>query len=89
MKPIGRIQDHLLSGQNLLRPAEVNHLRGQHANTGMAMPLVVPGEELMTERSAVSTAAKPVREARSIFERSELALRERIVIGDIGSAMSP
>ena len=53
----------------------------------MAMLLVVPGEEFAAERQAVVVGRKPLRELRSVLERLELAFREWIVVGGIGTAV--
>jgi hypothetical protein len=50
---IGRVEDYLPARHYGLGFPELNHRRGEQANSGMAMLLVVPVEELLTESAAV------------------------------------
>lgn len=51
------------------------------------MLVVVPGEKLAAESVCILVTTKALRKLRAVFHRLELALRIRIVIGDIGPAV--
>ena len=44
------------------RLAVVNHGRREKLDSGVAVLLVIPGEEALTEDAAILDAAKPIRE---------------------------
>lgn len=69
---IGGIEHHLAVGQDALGLPKVNHGRGQHADAGVAMLLVVPLEKLLAEGAAVLDAAEAIREFRAVLQRAEL-----------------
>ena len=84
---ISGIKHHLAVGQDGLALAEMDHGRGQQADAGVAMLLVVPVKELLTEGAAVLDAAEAVRELRAVLQGAELAFRIRVVIGNIRPAV--
>ena len=64
------------------------NLIGCHqADTDVVMVFVVPCEEASAECFGVLDAAEPVRELRLILQRLEMAFRERVIVGDMRSAM--
>ncbi len=65
-------------------PADVDHLGGEEADAGVAMPGVVPGEEAATERPGILQAAEAGREIRSILEGLVLGFGEGVVVGGMG-----
>ena len=60
---VSGIEHHLAVCQDGLGVAEMNHGRGQHADAGVAMLLVVPLKELLAEGAAVLDAATLPRSA--------------------------
>ena len=71
-----------------LRAAVVNALRGHEADAGVAVGAVVPLEEVLAVGARILDAAETLREVRTIFERFELRLGVRVVIGDVRPAVS-
>ena len=69
---------------NGTRESMMNIRRSMPPDPGMAVLVVVPGEEISAESFRVLQPLEPVRELRPIFQRRELCLRERFVIPDIG-----
>ena len=67
---------HELRGQ-----AVMDHGGSHHADSGVAMLVVVPGEEGLAESAAVLNAAEAIRELGAVFHGAELAFRIRIVVG--------
>ena len=61
--------------------------RGHEADAGVAVGAVVPLEELLAVGARILDAAEALREVGSVFERFELRLGIRIVIGDVGPAV--
>src|SRR3989338_3233078 len=49
--------------------------------------VVVPGKKLSTESSGILVTAKPLGKLWAVLHRLELALRVRIVIGDMRTAV--
>ena len=60
MRLVGGVEHHLAVGQDSLGLTEMNHGRRQQADAGVAMLLVVPLEELLTEGAAVLDRAKSI-----------------------------
>jgi hypothetical protein len=50
---VSRVEHHLAASQDGLALAEMDHGPGQQADAGVAMLLVVPVKELLTEGAAV------------------------------------
>ena len=69
------------------RETVVNHGRGKQAESGMAVLVVVPGEELLRKNPRILQTPKTFREAGPVFQGPEVALRIRIVIGDMRTAV--
>ena len=87
MRLIGSIQYGLAVGQDRFSLARVDHGWGEQAETGVAVLLVVPREELLAESAAVLDTAEAVGEIGAILQGSELAFRIGIVVGDVRPAM--
>ena len=68
--------------------AVVNALRGHEADARVAVGAVVPGKEVLAMGAGILDAAETLGEVGTIFERFELSLGVRIVIGDVGPAWS-
>src|SRR5690606_23086623 len=62
--------------------------RGQPGQGGVVMLLVVPGEEADAERARVVEPTEPLREGRVVLQGPELALGERVVVADVGTAVT-
>ena len=74
---------HLSAGLvELSGAAVVDGLRGHHRDPGMAVPAVVPGEELLAEATGILERAEPIGEARPVLQGLELALGIGVVVGD-------
>ena len=61
----------------------MDHCWGQQAKTPVMMLVVLPVDELATKLQAMFHAGETVGELRLILHRLELALRERVVVGDV------
>ncbi len=59
----------------------------QQPDSCVVMLYVVPFEESPAERQCRFKALEPIREFRSVFQRLELAFRERIVVRYMGPAV--
>ena len=59
---------------------------GQHGDTAMAVLGVVPREERPAEARGVLDVDEATGKAGVVLQGLELRLRERIVIGDLGTA---
>ena len=81
------VEHHLAVCKDGLGLAEINHARGQQADARVAVLLVVPLEELLTEGAAVLDAAGAIRELRAVLHGAELAFRMRVVVGNIRPAV--
>ena len=83
----GRIEgDRALCGE-LGGTAVMNGLRRHQADAGVAMSRVVPGEERVTVSTRILDATEAIREVGAVFERFELRLGVRVVIGDMRPAV--
>ena len=60
----------------------------QQLQAGMVVFVVVPVEEVPAERIGVWNATESVRVTWPILQGFEVRLRERVVAGDMGSAMN-
>src|SRR5215472_8539323 len=54
----------------------------QQTQAAVVMLAVVPGEEALAEAAGVVQRAEALGKGRAVLERLELALRERVVVGD-------
>lgn len=70
---VGRIEHYLAARHYGLGLPEVNHCRGEQADPGMTMLLVLPVEELLTEGTAVLDAAEALRELRAILHEQDFS----------------
>ena len=64
---VSGVEHHLAVGQDGLGVAEMNHGRGQQADAGVAMLLVVPLEKLLAKSTAVLDAAEAIGKLRRYF----------------------
>ena len=65
----------------------MNHGGGEESEPGMAMFFVVPGEEALAKGTSILDGPKPFGEAGPVLESFEVALRVRVVVGDMRAAM--
>jgi len=65
----------------------MHHLRRRHADPRVPMLPVVPGKTRMAKLSTVLEASEPIRELWPILHRLKLALRIRIIVGGVRSAV--
>ncbi len=82
----GLIEGFLSCGVNLVGLSIVDLVGRHQADADVVMLLVVPGEELLAEGPGVLDAAEAFWELGLIFERLEMAFRERVVIPGVGLA---
>ena len=61
----------------------MNAVRCVKADPGMMMLGVVPIEERSAEHARILNRAESIRKLWSVFHRSELGFRERVVIGNV------
>ena len=73
---VGAEQDGLPCFEHLLRQATMNHLRCEQADSRMAVFVVVPGKESLTETAGILDGAEAFREIGPVFQRLELGLGE-------------
>src|ERR1039457_6231106 len=59
-----------------------DHGRGEQAQPGVAVFLVVPAEKSLRKSAAVLNASETIRELRPVLQGAELAFRIRIVVRD-------
>ena len=79
----GRSRSYALIGQAVM------HIRGrQQAEAGMMVFGVVPDEEGVAVGAGVLDRAETRRERRPVLQCLELRLRERVVVGDVWTAVS-
>ena len=83
----GAVECDLAGGVDFVGLTVVHLVGRQQADAGMVVFLIVPGEEAAAERFGVLNAAKTLRKLRLVFHGFEVALRERIVIGGVRSAV--
>ena len=53
------------------------------------MLMVVPGKELLAETARILNGTEAIRIARPVFHGLEVRFRKGVVIGNMGSAVSP
>src|ERR1017187_3503323 len=88
MSQEGGIEDVLALCEDERSLAVMDHGRGQKTQTGMAMLIVVPGEEGLAESSTVLDRSKAVRKLGPVLHGAKLAFRIGVVVGDVGAARS-
>jgi len=71
---IGGIEDSLALLPDQRGLVVVDHGRGHQAERGMAVLVVIPGEEAQAEAAGILDRAKAVREFRTVLQGAELAL---------------
>ena len=87
VRGVGYSKRLLAEVADLFGALAVDHLRGKQAQTGMMMLRVVPREELLAKTAGMLQGAEALRKVRPIFQRLELALGERIVVGYVRAAV--
>lgn len=60
----------------------------QQVQRGMVMLVVVPGEEVLAETARILDRAKSIRIVRPVLHGFEVRFRERVVVADMGAAVS-
>ena len=84
---MGRAEHRLSGGLHHVGVALVDRGRGQQAQAPVVMLVVLPMKELRAEVQAVFVAGEAVRELGPVLQCLELALRERVVVGDVRPAV--
>jgi len=87
MDSIGRREHRLAGRQDRGGLAVMDHRGGQQAKAPVMMLVVLPVDELAAELQTLFDAGETVGEVRLIFHRLELALRKRVVVGDVRPAV--
>ena len=87
MGQVGGRERVLPCGEQPRRLSEVDDCGREQSQAPMVMFVVVPGEERAAEAKAVLLGIETVGELRPVLERFEVALRERIVVGDMRPAV--
>ena len=80
---VGRGEHCLPRGERGIGLTVMDRRRGQQAQAPVVMLVVLPVKELTTEIQTVFDAGEAAGEFWPVFERLELALRERVVVGDM------
>jgi hypothetical protein len=83
----GTIEGLLSGGMDLVGLSIVDLIRGHEADADVVVVLIVPGEEVAAELPGVFDAAEALWEPGLILQGLEVAFRERIVVGGVGSAV--
>ena len=65
----GAVQNHLAGRVALLGLAAMHRCRRHVANAGVAVLMVVPGEEALAERARLLDGVEACREVRSILQQ--------------------
>jgi hypothetical protein len=81
------IEHGLTLGDNLGGLAVVDHGGREQAEPGVVMIVVVPEKEGLAEAARVFDRAEALRKVRPVFQRTELAFRIRVVVGDMRAGM--
>src|ERR1022692_3017102 len=84
---IGGIENGLTLFEDERGLVVVNHGRGEQAQPGVAVFLVVPAEKSLRKSATVLNAPEAVWELRAVLQGAKLAFRIRIVIGDVRAAV--
>ena len=85
VRGVGRVEGDLAGVVDGGGGAEVDRRRGVPADPGVAMDVVVLGEESVTERSGVLDGGEGSGEVVQVLHRLELRLGERVVVADPGA----
>ena len=70
---VSGVEHHLTVGKDGLGLPKVHHGRGQQADAGVAMLVVVPLEKLLAKGAAVLDAAEAIRKIRPISRLTTLS----------------
>lgn len=68
---------------SLVDEVEVQGGRSVQVDAGMAMFVVVPGEEPQAEGPGIPDRTEALRKFGAVLHRAELALRERVGVRDV------
>jgi hypothetical protein len=81
---VGGVEGELALGAHLDGGAVVDRCRCVVADAGVAVVVVVVGEERLAERPGVFDATEALGERRPVLQRLELSLAERVVVALTG-----
>lgn len=84
---ISSVEDGLALFDDDRRKTMVKHSWGQQADAGVVMVLVVPAKKVGGKSAGILNGTEPLRKARPILHGPELALRIRVVVGDVWAAV--
>ena len=87
MGVVGGGQDLGASGLDRCGAAVVDVGGGVEAEPAVAVLVVVPGEEVLAVRPGSLDRGEPGGECRPVFQRLELRLGVRVVVGDVRAGM--
>ena len=87
MSSVSGVENDAAAVNGRSRQTMMNHCRRKKAQAGMAVMIVIPGEELLAERTGILERPKAFGEARPVFQSAEVAFRIRVVVGDMGAAV--
>ena len=87
MSAVSSIENGAPLFKRLRRQTVMNHSRGEKTQPGVAVLVVVPGEEFLGKRPGVLQAPKAFRETGPVLQSPEMTLRIRVVIGDMRAAV--
>ena len=87
MSHVGGIEDLASLCDGGGREAVMNHGGGEQTETGVAMFFVVPGEKNLAKGASILDRPETFGKARPVFQRFEVTLRVRVVVGDMRAAM--
>ena len=85
---IGRVENLLPLFDDLPGHAVMQHLRRQQGDSAVMMLMVVPGKERLAKIPRVFDGSETIWKLGPVLEGFELALRVRIIVRDMGPAMS-
>ena len=87
MSAVSGIQNDTPLLDGFRRQAMMHDSRKEKAWSGMAVLVVIPGEELLGERAGILQRPKTFRETGPVFQSPEVAFRIWVVVGDMRAAV--
>jgi hypothetical protein len=87
MSTVGGVENRTTPFNRFRSQTIMNHSRREKAQSGMAVLVVIPGEELLGEGTGILERPKAFRETGSLFQGPEVAFRIWVVVGNMRPAV--
>ena len=78
MSGVGGVENDAPPRNGFRRQTMMHHSRREKAQSGMAVLVVIPGEELLGEGTGILKTPEAFRETRPVFQSPEVAFRIRL-----------